>query len=37
MSELELLLAVFAINACVLGAVLWAAYALNKAVRPSGR
>jgi hypothetical protein len=37
MSEFELLLAVLALNAVVLGIVLAAAYGLNKAVRPSGR
>lgn len=37
MSEFELLLVVLALNAGVLGAVLLAAYGLNKAVRPSGR
>lgn len=37
MSELELLLAVLALNAGVLGIVLLAAYGLNKSVRPGGR
>ncbi len=37
MSELQLLLAVLALNVGVLGAVLLAAYGLNKSVRPSGR
>ena len=36
MDEVKLLLAVVAINACVLGVALLIAYALNKAVRGSG-
>jgi hypothetical protein len=37
MSEFQLLLAVLALNAAVLGIVLVAAYGLNKSVRSSGR
>jgi len=37
MDELNLLLAVIAVNACVLGVAFLIAYALNRAVRASGR
>ena len=37
MSELQLLLAVLALNAGVLGIVVLAAYVLNKSVRSGGR
>ena len=37
MDELNLLLAVIAVNACVLGVAFLIAYALNRAVRVSGR
>jgi hypothetical protein len=37
MSEFQLLLAVLALNAGVLGIVLVAAYGLNKSVQPGGR
>jgi hypothetical protein len=37
MDELKLLLAVIAINVCVLGVAFLVSYALNKSVRASGR
>jgi hypothetical protein len=37
MSDIQLLLAVIAVSACVLGVAFLALYQLDKAVRPCGR
>jgi hypothetical protein len=37
MAELQIALMVVAVNACVLGFVLFAAYRFNKSARPSGQ
>lgn len=37
MAEFQIVLAVVAVNACVLGIVLFAAYRMNKSVKQSGR